>query len=156
MCRWIIGVFAVRQLDPTGVLAGFGVFARAVARAYPRPVPVQMMKAVAAVVIVGGLDASGVAAASLEMGVVSALLPLSAAGALLFAGADMALSKALRQASDDRPAVILLTGLACAVFNVAIGLIAGLVPEFTRPLVRGRGHRPRSRRRRMSTTSIWP
>ena len=50
----------------------------------------------------------------------------------------MALGKALRQASDDRPAVIPLTGLACVVFDVAVGLIAGLVPEFTRPLARGR------------------
>ena len=66
----IIGVFAVQQLDPTGVLVGFGVFALAVALIYRRPVPVQPMKAVAAVVIAGSLTGSAVAASGALLGIV--------------------------------------------------------------------------------------
>jgi SulP family sulfate permease len=43
----VIGVFALRQMDPTGVLVGFGLFALAGGLMYRRPVPVQPMKAVA-------------------------------------------------------------------------------------------------------------
>jgi SulP family sulfate permease len=75
----IIGVFAVQQLDPTGVLIGFGVFALAVALLYRRPVPVQPMKAVAAVVIAGGLSASDVAATGLLLGLVLVVLGLTGA-----------------------------------------------------------------------------
>ena len=66
----IIGIFAVQQLDPTGVLLGFGLFALATAVIYRRPVPVQPMKVVAAVVIAGGLGASEVAATGLLLGIV--------------------------------------------------------------------------------------
>jgi len=76
----IVGMFAVQQLDPTGVLLGFGLFALATAVIYRRPVPVQPMKAVAALVIAGGLGAPGVAATGLLLGVV---LCLFAAGGLV-------------------------------------------------------------------------
>ena len=74
----IIGIFAVQRLDPTGVLLGFGLFALATAAIYRRPVPVQPMKAVAAVVIAGGLGAPEVAATGLLLGIV--LCVLAAAG----------------------------------------------------------------------------
>jgi SulP family sulfate permease len=76
----MIGAFAVLRLDPSGVLVGFGTFALATALIYRRPVPVQPMKAVAAVVIAGGLAVSGVAATGLLLGVI--LCVLAAAGAV--------------------------------------------------------------------------
>lgn len=76
----MIGVFAVLRLDPSGVLVGFGIFALATALLYRRPVPVQPMKAVAAVVIAGGLGVSEVVASGLLLGVI--LSVLAAAGAV--------------------------------------------------------------------------
>ncbi|MCP3866760.1 MAG: sulfate transporter [Gammaproteobacteria bacterium] len=75
----IIGVFAVEQMDPTGVLVGFGLFAIAVGLIYRRPIPVQPMKAVAAVVITGGANHSMVAATGLLLGLVLVVLALSGA-----------------------------------------------------------------------------
>ncbi|MCB1802516.1 MAG: putative sulfate/molybdate transporter [Gammaproteobacteria bacterium] len=74
----VIGMFALQQVDPGGVLIGFGVFALLTALAYRRPVPVQPMKAVAAVVIAGGLGAAGVAATSILLGLI--LIGLAAFG----------------------------------------------------------------------------
>ena len=58
------------------------------------------------------------------------LLPLAAVGSLLLiAGADLALTRRLRRASPDRLVVIVLTGVVCVVFNVALGLLAGFALE---------------------------
>lgn len=73
----IVGMFAVAQLDPVGVLAGFGLFALAVAVIYRRPVPVQPMKVVAALVIAGGLGAADVTASGVLLAVVLLLLTLT-------------------------------------------------------------------------------
>lgn len=73
----IIGMFAVQRLDPVGVFVGFGIFALVVALVYRRPVPVQPMKVVAAVVIAGGLDAAGVAATGLLLGAILCLLAVT-------------------------------------------------------------------------------
>lgn len=70
----MLGVVAVRQVDPAGILVGFGAFALAVAVIYQRPVPVQPMKAVAAITIAGGLDAAGIVATGLLVGVALAVL----------------------------------------------------------------------------------
>lgn len=70
----IVGMFAVQRLDPAGLLAGFGLFALVTAAVYRRPVPVQPMKAVAALVIGGGLSVSGVAATGLLLGIVLCIL----------------------------------------------------------------------------------
>ncbi len=64
----MVGMFAVQPLDPVGVLVGFGLFALATAMIYRRPVPVQPMKAVAALVIAGGLSVPEVAASGLLLG----------------------------------------------------------------------------------------
>lgn len=74
----VIGVFAVQQIDPSGLLIGFGAFALFTALVYRRPVPVQPMKVVAAVVIAGGLGAAGVAATGMLLGVI--LIGLAAFG----------------------------------------------------------------------------
>ena len=73
----IVGMFAVAQLDPVGVMSGFGLFALAVAVVYRRPVPVQPMKAVAALVIAGGLGAADVAASGILLAVVLLLIMVS-------------------------------------------------------------------------------
>jgi len=73
----MIGVMSVQQFDPTGVLIGFGLFALAVALIYRRPVPVQPMKVVAAVVIAGGAGAPVVAATALLLGLVLVVLAIT-------------------------------------------------------------------------------
>ncbi len=75
----VIGVLAVGHLEATGVLIGFGVFALLVAVVYRRPVPVQPMKAVAAVAIASGLSADTVAATGLLLGLVFLVLGLTGA-----------------------------------------------------------------------------
>jgi len=73
----VVGMFAVVRLDPAGVLVGFGLFALATAAIYRRPVPVQPMKVVAAVVIAGGAGAADVAAAGLLLGLTLCLLVIT-------------------------------------------------------------------------------
>jgi SulP family sulfate permease len=59
------------------------------------------------------------------------LIPLAAVGVLLaFAGLDLALSKELTQGTRDTLPVIILTGLVCLLFNVALGLLVGIVIEY--------------------------
>jgi xanthine/uracil/vitamin C permease (AzgA family) len=73
----VLGVLMVRHFDPTGLLAGFGVFALITAAVYRRPVPVQPMKAVAAIVITTGISPQVVAAGGLFMGLILVLLAVS-------------------------------------------------------------------------------
>lgn len=80
----VIGMFAVQRLDPAGVLIGFGVFALATAWLYRRPVPVQPMKVVAALVIAGGLGPHAIAATGLLLGLV--LIVLAARGGVGWIG----------------------------------------------------------------------
>ena len=75
---------AVQRLDPVGLLVGFGLFAWATALIYRRPVPVQPMKVVAALVIAGGLTATEVAATGILLGVI--LCVLRRAGRLAASG----------------------------------------------------------------------
>ena len=57
-----------------------------------------------------------------------ALLPLSAVGALLvYAGAQLAVSRKLLLLTRWELAVVLVTGICCVAFNVAVGLLAGLL-----------------------------
>lgn len=76
----VLGVLAVNQFSPVSVLTGFGCFALATAAIYRRPVPVQPMKAVAAIIIATGLSAGAVAATGILLGV--ALIALALTGAI--------------------------------------------------------------------------
>lgn len=76
----VLGVVALGAVDATGVLTGFGVFALAIAVFYRRPVPVQPMKAVAALAIVGALSPAEMMATGLIVGAV--LLVLAAGGVI--------------------------------------------------------------------------
>lgn len=73
----VIGILAVRGMNATGVLIGFGVFALVVAVIYRRPVPVQPMKAVAAVTIASGLAPDTIAASGMVIGAVLLVLALT-------------------------------------------------------------------------------
>jgi predicted benzoate:H+ symporter BenE len=73
----VIGVLSLGWMNPVGLLVGFGVFALAVALIYRRPVPVQPMKAVAAIVIASPFSPGAVAASGVLLGVVILLLGLS-------------------------------------------------------------------------------
>ncbi|MCG7957372.1 MAG: putative sulfate/molybdate transporter, partial [Candidatus Thiodiazotropha endolucinida] len=72
----VIGVLALQKVDPTGLLIGFGLFALVVAAVYRRPIPIQPMKVVAAVVITQSLDAQTIAATGFLLGITVALLSL--------------------------------------------------------------------------------
>jgi MFS superfamily sulfate permease-like transporter len=73
----VLGVLSLRQMDPTGLLLGFGFFALAVALIYRRPIPVQPMKVVAAVAITSQLSPSMIAATGLLIGALLLLLGLT-------------------------------------------------------------------------------
>ena len=63
------------------------------------------------------------------------LLALAAVGgSLIVAGADLALSKRLRESRLDSLVVTLLTGVVCVRINVAAGLLMGFLAEWTRRL----------------------
>ncbi len=74
----VIGVLLIGSYDASGLLAGFGVFAIATGLIYRRPVPVQPMKAIAALAITGGMSAAAVSASGFIIG--AALLIFAAAG----------------------------------------------------------------------------
>jgi len=76
----VLGVLAINQFNPASVLVCFGCFALATAAIYRRPVPVQPMKAVAAVVIATGLTAESVAATGIILGAM--LITVALTGAL--------------------------------------------------------------------------
>ena len=75
----VIAVLALQQINPSGLFVGFGLFALAVALIYRRPIPVQPMKVVAAVVIAQNLDAQTIAASGVLLGMAVLLLSLSGA-----------------------------------------------------------------------------
>ncbi len=68
------GILAIRQFDATGVLIGFGLFALAVAVFYRRPIPVQPMKVVTALVITGAITPLQAMASGLLIGAVLTVL----------------------------------------------------------------------------------
>lgn len=121
----VLGVLVVTSLDPVGVLFGFGVFALATGWIYRRPIPVQPMKAVAALGMAGLLTHDGLIATTVVMGVV--LLVLSRSDVLsrvrhylpnsLMHGLKLSLAVSLVMAAEARldwhwmEVAFLLTGL---------------------------------------------
>ena len=73
----VVGVLAVKGFDGAGVLIGFGVFSLIVALVYRRPIPIQPMKAVAALIIVGTLTPAQATVSGLIVGGVLLVLALS-------------------------------------------------------------------------------
>jgi MFS superfamily sulfate permease-like transporter len=70
----VIGLLVLGSFNPAGLLVGFGIFAIATGLFYRRPVPVQPMKAVAALAITGALSPAAVALSGLLIGAVLLLL----------------------------------------------------------------------------------
>lgn len=70
----MLGCIAVAGLAPTPVLLGFAAFYVATALHYRLPIPVQPMKAVAAVLLTAGITPAGVAASGVMIGLVLLLL----------------------------------------------------------------------------------
>lgn len=70
----MLGCIAVAGLAPTPVLLGFAAFYVVTALHYRLPIPVQPMKAVAAVLLTAGITPAGVAASGVMIGLVLLLL----------------------------------------------------------------------------------
>jgi Molybdate transporter of MFS superfamily len=73
----MLGTIAVVGLAPTPVLAGFALFYIATAAYYRLPIPVQPMKAVAAVLLTAGITPPGLAASGVMIGVALLVLGLT-------------------------------------------------------------------------------
>ncbi|MGL5359682.1 MAG: putative sulfate/molybdate transporter [Shewanella sp.] len=86
----VLGLIALNQFSPQGIFLGFGLFAIASALFYRRPVPIQPMKVIAALVIAQGLSPGMLQASAMLMGAI--LLLLAASGAITW------LAKQLSQA----------------------------------------------------------
>lgn len=109
----VLGVLAVNHFNPGSVLTGFGLFALATAAIYRRPVPVQPMKAVAAIIIATGLPAQSVAASGLILG--AALIVLAVTGAI------ERLSRAMPQSVLSGVSL----GIGIHLAFVGLGLVSG-------------------------------
>lgn len=70
----MLGSIAVAGLSPVPVLAGFGFFYVMTAIVYRLPIPVQPMKAVAAVLMTAGLSPGGLAATGVMLGAIMLVL----------------------------------------------------------------------------------
>ncbi|MCE2942003.1 MAG: putative sulfate/molybdate transporter [Gemmatimonadota bacterium] len=76
----LVGMIVAAGLDPARVFAVYGVLQVATGVAYRMPMPVQPLKAVAAIVIAGGVTAPELAAGGLAIGLI--MLGLAASGLL--------------------------------------------------------------------------
>jgi MFS superfamily sulfate permease-like transporter len=130
----MLGSIAVVGLAPTPVLAGFAVFYIATAAYYRLPIPVQPMKAVAAVLLTAGITPAGLAASGVMIGV--ALLVLGLTGWItrlarlvpqsVLAGLQAGLGLALALVSVD------LMATAPVIAMMTLGLLLGflLAPRY--------------------------
>ncbi|MCH1925730.1 putative sulfate/molybdate transporter [Shewanella sp. C32] len=76
----VLGLIALNQFSPQGIFLGFGLFCIAVALFYRRPIPVQPMKVISALVIAQGLSPGMMQASAMLMGLI--LLALAFSGAI--------------------------------------------------------------------------
>lgn len=108
----MLGAIAVGGLAPTPVLLGFALFYLATALYYRLPVPVQPMKAVAAVLLTAEIGPSGVAAAGAMLGAI-----------LLVLGLTGWIARVARLVPQSILAGLQL-GLGLALASVSVGLMA--------------------------------
>jgi hypothetical protein len=108
-----LGAIAVAGLAPAGVLAGFGLFYVATALIYRLPIPVQPMKAMAAIAMTGAVTPAMLAAGGVLTGV-----------ALLVLGLTGLITKFARIVPQSVIAGLQL-GLGLALAAVALDLMGG-------------------------------
>lgn len=135
----MLGTIAVVGLAPTPVLLGFAVFYIATAVYYRLPIPVQPMKAVAAVLLAAGIAPAGLAASGVMIGAV--LLVLGLTGWItrlarivpqsVLAGLQLGLGLALALVSLD------LMATAPVIAVLTLGLLLGLLlaPRYPSALI---------------------
>ncbi|MCE9679875.1 putative sulfate/molybdate transporter [Shewanella sp. AS1] len=75
----VLGLIAVNHFSPQGIFMGFGLFALFSAFYYRRPIPVQPMKVIAALVIAQGLTPGMLQASGIMMGAILLILAYSGA-----------------------------------------------------------------------------
>lgn len=75
----VLGLIALNHFSPQGIFMGFGLFALFTAYFYRRPIPVQPMKVIAALVIAQGLTPGMLQASGMMMGIILLLLAFSGA-----------------------------------------------------------------------------
>ncbi|MGK7294656.1 MAG: putative sulfate/molybdate transporter [Candidatus Wenzhouxiangella sp. M2_3B_020] len=117
----VLGAFAVRNLDPSGVLTGFGISALVVALVYRRPIPVQPMKAVAALLIAGGLGVMELAATGVLLGLTLLVLGTTGTAGRL---ALLVPETVLDGIQFGVGLILILAGLGLAADAKIIGIIA--------------------------------
>ncbi|QYJ85766.1 putative sulfate/molybdate transporter [Shewanella mesophila] len=75
----VLGLIAINHFSPQGIFMGFGLFALFTAFYYRRPIPVQPMKVIAALVIAQGLTPGMLQASGIMMGIILLILAYSGA-----------------------------------------------------------------------------
>lgn len=73
----VLGLIALNQFSPQGIFLGFGCFAIFTAFYYRRPIPIQPMKVISALVIAEGLTPGMLQASAMLMGVILLILAYS-------------------------------------------------------------------------------
>ncbi|WP_274427125.1 putative sulfate/molybdate transporter [Chelativorans sp. YIM 93263] len=135
----MLGAIAVVGLAPTPVLLGFAVFYIATAVHYRLPIPVQPMKAVAAVLLTAGIAPAGLVASGVMIGLV--LLVLGLTGWItrlarivpqsVLAGLQLGLGLALALVSVD----LMATAPDVAVLTLSLLLGLLLAPRYPAALI---------------------
>jgi len=128
-----LATIAVAGLAPTPVLAGFALFYIATGSYYRLPIPVQPMKAVAAVLLTSQLSPATLATSGVLIGAV--LLVLGASGWIsrlarlvpqsVLAGLQLGLGAALALVAFDLMATAPLLGLVTCGLLLGLGLLSG-------------------------------
>ncbi len=75
----VLGLIAINHFSPQGIFMGFGLFALFTAFYYRRPIPIQPMKVIAALVIAQGLTPGMLQASGIMMGAILLILAYSGA-----------------------------------------------------------------------------
>lgn len=112
---YTLGAITLAGMSPVGVLTGFGVLYVASGVFYRLPVPVQPMKAVAAVMLTSGLTPGAIAATGIVVGLVLILLAVT--------GVITRLAKAVPQTVSTG----LQLGLGISLGWIAVDMMAGNV-----------------------------
>lgn len=135
----MLGSIALVGLAPTPVLLGFAIFYIATSVHYRLPIPVQPMKAVAAVLLTAGMAPAGLAASGVMIGLV--LLVLGLTGWItrlarvvpqsVLAGLQLGLGLALALVSVELMATAPV--IAVLILSLLLGLL--LVPRYPAALI---------------------